>query len=148
MGVGRRNLANGSLSRSDSHLEPSAKRISCAQKISDVEKIVVNLKEKHGSQYTTEKLNAWAHMVQMGKHDSLEAPPNLPYFGRAKGKRDSDSAPFEASMPCLSPEKRINLRTECMDQLSKWHCLLEKGAISQTQYDDFQKKILGDIADL
>ena len=132
------------LNRSDSHLEPSAKRVSCAQKISDVEKIVVNLKEKHGSQYTTEKLNAWAHMVQMGKHDSLEATQSS-LFGRAKGKRNSDSA---ASMPCLLPGKRINLRTECLDQLSKWHCLLEKGAISQTQYDDFQKKILGDIADL
>ena len=28
------------------------------------------------------------------------------------------------------------------------HDLLEKGAISQTQYDEFKKKIIGDIADL
>ena len=47
----------------------------------------------------------------------------------------------------MSPGKRINLRSECMDQLNKWHGLLEKGAISQTQYDEF-KKIIGDIADL
>ena len=35
-------------------------------------------------------------MVQMGKHDSLEGLPNLPYFSSAKGMHDSDSAPFEA----------------------------------------------------
>lgn len=35
-----------------------------------------------------------------------------------------------------------------MDQLSKWHYLLEKGAISQAQCDVFQKKIAGDIAAL
>ena len=71
---------------------------------------------------------------------------SLPYFSRRKAKQDSTS--LETSVPCLSPGKRINLRSECMNQLSVWHNLLEKGAISQAQYDEFQKKILGDIADL
>ena len=44
--------------------------------------------------------------------------------------------------------KRISLRTECMDQHRKWHGLLEMCAITSSQYDEFQKKIVGDIADL
>ena len=80
------------------------------------------------------------HIMHMGKHESRQIPPDLPYFGRSKKISDPSS-----SMP---PGKRINLRSECMDQLNKWHDLLEKGAISQTQYDEFKKKIIGDIADL
>jgi hypothetical protein len=48
----------------------------------------------------------------------------------------------------MSPGKRISLRTECTDHLKKWHGLLEMGAITASQYDEFQKKIVGDIADL
>ena len=79
-------------------------------------------------------------MIHMGKHESRQIPPDLSYFGRLKTISDPSSS--------MSPGKRINLRSECMDQLNKWHGLLEKGAISQTQYDEFKKKIIGDIADL
>lgn len=82
----------------DRDLAPSAKRDACAEKISEDEKIVVSLRGKHSSQYSTEKLSAWIHI---GKHDSLDTPPNLPYFA----KNNSDP---EASMPCLSPGKRIH----------------------------------------
>ena len=37
------------------------------------------LKEKHGSKYTVERLNAWAHMNNMGKHSSKDDPPDLPF---------------------------------------------------------------------
>jgi len=110
-----------------------------------VEKIVASLREKH-SQYSVEKLNVWAHMIHMGKHASYEVPPNLPYFVGQKSKAGTSTC--ESPFPNMSPGKRINLRTECMDQLSKWHGFLEKGAITQKQYNEFQKKILGDLADL
>ena len=45
----------------------------------------------------------------------------------------------------LSPGKRISYRSECIDQLDKWHALLEKGAISNTQFQELQQTILGDI---
>ena len=48
----------------------------------------------------------------------------------------------------ISPGKQIHLHTQCMDQLEKWHCLLEKGVISETQYKEFQGNILGDIKKL
>ena len=38
------------------------------------------LHTKHGSTYSTEKLSAWVHLIQMKKHSSYDSPPNLPYF--------------------------------------------------------------------
>ena len=47
---------------------PPTKKQACAQKIKDVEAIVDALKEKHATKYSVEQLNAWAHMIQLGKH--------------------------------------------------------------------------------
>lgn len=33
------------------------------------------------------------------------------------------------------PSKRVGFRGESIEQLSKWHTLLEKGAITVQQYD-------------
>ena len=40
---------------------PSSKRNACMQKITEVEEIVSDLQQRHGSEYSVEKLNAWAH---------------------------------------------------------------------------------------
>ena len=45
----------------------------------------------------------------------------------------------------LSPQKRVSLRTECIDQLNKWHGLLENHIITQEEYDKVQQTILKDI---
>ena len=130
------------------------KKQGCAQKITDVEAIMDTLKEKHGPAYTVEQLSAWAHMVQMGKHVSTEVPPALPYFGKAKSSNEKQEAEIQltqqSSPPSavLSPGKRISLRSECMDQLSKWYSHLEKGVISQSKYEELQGTILGDISTL
>ena len=112
-----------------------SKRMSSAHKLQEVVKIVEELKEKHAASYSIEKLNAWAHLLHMGKHDSYETPPNLPYIGKGgdgmKHKRKSQKAqPVEMSS---SPSKCLGLRGECIEQLSKWHTLPEKGAISVQQ---------------
>jgi len=133
-------------------LAPTTKKQTCAQKIKDVEAVVDVLTEKHGSKYSVEQLNAWAHMIQMGKHVSTEVPPALPYFGkgvkRSKEKQEDGTQPSSHTSVALSPGKRISLRSECMDQLSKWYSLLEKGVISQSKYDELQETILGDISTL
>ena len=67
--------------------EPVPKRGACAQKLTEVEEIVTELKSMHGNAYTIEKLNNWAHMIHMGKHSSCDIPPNLPYFKGAKNKK-------------------------------------------------------------
>ena len=45
----------------------------------------------------------------------------------------------------MSPGKRIKYRSECIDQLDKWHALLEKGVIDQAQFKELQDTILHDI---
>lgn len=43
------------------------------------------LKEKHGNS----QKNAWAHLIQVGKHASYDSPPNYPYFtGRKISSKD------------------------------------------------------------
>ena len=70
-------------SNSDSN-SIGTKRNASSQKLHEVEKIVKELQEKHASHYSIEKLNAWAHLLHIGKHNSYETPPNLPYFGKQK----------------------------------------------------------------
>ena len=97
-------------------------------------------------------------MINMGKHASLDTPPNLPYFcGKAHAQQKISDAsstsssdqpqPQVSESTTLSPRKRIQLRTECINQLGTWHTLLEKGGISREQYDQLQKEILGGIFD-
>ena len=45
----------------------------------------------------------------------------------------------------ISPGKRINLRSECMQQLDKWHRLLEKGTITELEYKETQEHILKEM---
>jgi hypothetical protein len=106
----------------DTHLE----------KMSEVEIIFEKLQETHDN-FSPEQLRAWAHMLQMKKHDSYELPPDKPFFGKSRRKET------------MSPGKRINMRSKCIDQLEKWHRLMESGAISAEQYQELQHTILSDI---
>ena len=119
------------------------KRSKCGEKLSEVEDIVKKLKKKHGTKYSVEKLNIWAHMLHIEKHDSEEIPPDVPYFrGRSGSSAFSSVSLMEATN---SPRNRVSLRTECIDQLSKWHGLLEKQVITQDDYNKVQQTILKDI---
>ena len=145
-------------SRSPSHHDtksaPSTKREACKQKIDEVEGIVLKLKEKHDTKFSVEQFSAWAHMIQLGKHSSYEAPPDLPYFGKHRHESISDVQPGSSSSSTqqspsqgsdLSPSKRIHLRTECISQLDRWHALLEKGGIDLDQYETLKKTIFSDM---
>ena len=116
-----------SRSRYDGHLK----------KMNEVEEIVEKLSGKHDS-FTPEQLRAWAHMIHLKKHTSYDIPPNKPFFRNKRGTGDS-------SVCAHSPGKRINMRSQCIDQLDKWHALMEKGAISSKEYEELQKTILNDI---
>ena len=105
--------------------------------MSEVELIIEKLKENHENSYSPEQLRAWAHMIHMKRHTSYEFPPDKPFFGKLRRRESTDAA--------LSPRKRISKRSECIDQLEKWHRLMESGAISADQYDELQKTILADI---
>ena len=96
------------------------------QKIAAVDEIYRRLEEKYRGKYTPEQLRAWAHMIDLKKHSSYDEPPNKPFFvGKQKATKDSEvtSTPQKASVAMnsgsmgVSPGKRVNLRSECIDQL-------------------------------
>ena len=60
----------------------------------------------------------------------------------AKPEEPSNSA---GETSAVSPSKRIALRMKCIEQLEKWHSLLEKTVITQEQYAKLQQSILNDI---
>ncbi len=66
-----------------------------------------------------------------------DEPPDKPFFRQAKLKK--------AEPQGISPSKRITLRSECIDQLEKWHKLMELGAITQDQYVEYKDTIMSDI---
>ena len=60
-----------------------------ASKLLEVEEIVEKLDKKHSGKYSREQLNVWAHMLQLKKHDSLDEPPDKPFFHSSKRKNVS-----------------------------------------------------------
>ena len=90
-------------------------------------------------------------MINSGKWSSYDAPPELPFFKKFKDKekpKEKEKGPSDASSSgtvASSPTKRLNLRMQCIDHLSKWHVLLQSGAISQSQYEALKGTILDDI---
>ena len=58
---------------------------------SDVDAVYEQLREKHTS-YDEEHLRMWAHLAQMGKHASLDEPPDKPFFhGRKRPTNELDA---------------------------------------------------------
>ena len=106
-------------------------------KMAEVDRLQDELREKHAGKFSEEQLRSWAHLLQMKKHDSLEKPPDKPFWQTKKAEPNPTNT--------VSPGKRINLRGQCVDQLLKWHDLLEKGAITKEQYDDFHATIMDDV---
>ena len=132
-------LLSSSLGDSDG---PKTKRVSPGytshmKNMAEVEEILERLKQKHKDNYTPEQLHAWAHMIQMKKHSSYDTAPNKPFFGK-KGISS-------VAAGGISPLKKINMRSECIQQLSQWHQLMEKGAITVEEYKEMQETILQDI---
>ena len=127
-----------------------SKRTATQKKIEEVEEILSKLKEKHGDSFKIEHLNAWAHLIHVGKHSSYDTPPNYPYFVGHKSSqpsvRNPESDQLGKSDPSvLSPGKRVQLRSQCIEQLSRWHTLKVDGGISAEEYEQLRKNILSDI---
>ena len=113
------------------------------QKLLEVEEIVDKLNKKHEGRYTPEQINVWVHLIHMKKVQSFEEPPDKPFF-RGKCKKE-DKSPSVVVSTCISPSKKIGLRTELLDQLEKLSNLYEKGIIDQAKYEGLQSNILCDI---
>ena len=79
--------------------------------------------------------------MQLKKHDLYQDPPKKPFFkSNSKAHKLDDK-----SSDGLSPGKRIQYRSECINQLDKWHGLMERGAITEEEFKEMQQTILTDI---
>ena len=103
-------------------------------RMAQVDEILDEIKKKHGDTYSQEQCRVWALLIQMGKHESYESAPDKLFF-KTKKKQVS-----EASASSASPGKRLQMRSECIDQLDKWYQLMEKGAITNEQYKEIHHK--------
>ena len=115
---------------------PAAKRSARYEtQMKRMEVILDKLKEKHSEgSYTPEQLHCWANLIQMKKHTSYDSPPEYRYF-------KSKSSGEKSGVTAASPGKRIQQRSECIDQLTKLHTLMENGIVTAKQYEEMHKKI-------
>ena len=118
----------------------------------EVQEILKKLKGKHETTYSPEQLHTWANLIQMKKHLSLDCPPNYPFFrGNKKQSDQGKGTPLKSACNTLgstaeaSPSKRLSMRSELINQLGKCVNLLEKGALSEDEYQELQKSIMTDI---
>lgn len=116
------------------------------RKMARVDEIFEELQEIH-TEFSAEQLRAWAHMVELGKHKSLEEPPDKPFF---RGTKCTSSNQTAVSAPVASPAtvNPLSMRTELINQLEKWHRLYEVRAISSEDYEHLKSTILMDISNV
>ena len=123
------------------------------KKMSDLEEIYEELQETHLDCYTAEQLRAWAHLIQMNKHDSYEEPPNKPFFRNTR-KRGSSSAISSVSnasaaiTPHVSPSKAVDLRMKNYQQLRYLQSLYDDGIINDTELADQKSSIMLSLKNL
>ena len=118
------------------------------KKMTKVEEAFEALQKKHASSYKPEQLWAWANMIQMQKHTSLEELPPGRFFKKTTVQIESDNtstSKISSDKVVMLPTKRLSLCSQCIEQLEKWHRLMESGAISKEQYDELQMKLFSDI---
>ena len=131
----------GSQEQSSKRRPPNVGSSNYSSKLDQVESILEELRKKHEGKLSEEKLRAWAHLIEMKKHSSYDEPPNTPFFGRGKRPSAFSQSPNAGISPC----KKLQMRTELIDQLEKWHSLLQDGGITQVQYNELQGKIMKDM---
>ena len=121
---------------------------------SEVDDTYEELMKRHQGKWSEDHLRTWAQMIRLKKHHSLDEAPDKPYFrGRKRPATENNQSPVSESKktrvpPAISPGRKVNVRSELIDQLEKWHKLLDLGVIAQEEYDELRGKILSDIKTL
>ena len=125
--------------------------LSQVNKQEEISAIYAQLKEKHEGKYKTEQLNTWAHMLYLKTHDSFDNPLNKPFFTRKRPVSPENTSTVSKrviSGGSISPSRRVNMRSELIDQLKKCQDLIDSGAISKEMFDELQLTIFTDIKKL
>ena len=89
-------------------------------------------------------------MIYLKTHDSLDNLPDKPFLTRKCSAESAQSVVSKkpTSAGGISPGKRVNIRSELIDQLKKCQDLIDSGAISKEVFDELRLTILADIKKL
>ena len=172
MGLGKKRDRSGydSDQGSDSELEDSGEQrpaktkkrkvTTSEEKVSRVNEIKSQLRQKHGSRYSNVQYALWAEMMVGGTHESTDEPPPVPMFGanRPRG-RPSSGNPADALTEVAgkiasalspdgsrqartsvgnysSPTKSVELRGKYIQQLKEMVNLHDIGALTDEEYEE------------
>ena len=76
-------------------------------KMAKVDKIYQKLNDTHGNKYSAEQKRAWAHLIELGKHESVIQPPKKRFFQRFTTEilsASSDSPSHPPSSACINTQ--------------------------------------------
>ena len=135
-----------------------------ANKEVEVQDVVDDLKQKHGSKFTTMQYRIWGEMVVAGMHGDTGNPPSTSMFARAGGtpvKKSQPSSvaqlvseaataftsalspkPTVSSGLANSPAKVIESRSKLYKQLADLQNLWSTGVFCEKDYESEKKSIM------
>ena len=134
--------------------------------------VIANLRERHGSKYSTLQYRLWAEMFINDMHKTLDTAPPYPLFGEEKRPRASSASgqlndaltglansiavalvpnqlqQSARSSSTASPTKTAQLRSKYMEQLKDLIKLRDIGALTPEEYEDERKVIVNSMKKL
>ena len=54
-----------------------------ANALDEADEVYQQLSDKHVEKSDANRLRMWAHLINMGKHTSLDTPPDYPFFRKS-----------------------------------------------------------------
>ena len=144
----------------------SANKKKKCDKDEKLEKVVNELKELHGQQYTPMQYRIWGEMIIGGLFSSKDEAPNTSMFSRAGGKEPKKksevaealgevakhistafigvlpSAKPSSSSAVASPAKSIGNRSKCYKQLGDLNELRSSGVLTEEEYQSEKEAIM------
>ena len=136
-------------------------RLSSYEKADQVQKLKMQLEQRHGTEFNTCQYRLWAEMIFAGIHDSMEKPPQVPMFGVQRKRASPCGGSPESSlsntitgvavairdvlspqptqsnrMTISSPSKAVDLRSKYLQQLEDVMSLRDMGGLTDEEYQE------------
>ena len=115
-------------------------------RISRVDDVVDNLREKHGHAFSSLQYRVWAETIMEGRHVSMDNPPRGSYFKKSN-LRLHEHSPVNSdkqNVPTvITPVKTAELKTMYISQIKELYSLLEIGALTDSDFQKQKSKIDG-----
>lgn len=135
------------------------------ERTSRVSELKAELRQKHGSKYSSVQYALWSEMIVGGTHENMDEPPLVPMFGaqRPRGRASAGNltevitdvadkivsvlSPVatptrKSSGNCSSPSKSVELRGKYIQQLKDLVNLRDIGALTEEEYEEQRSELV------